>query len=374
MRVIKISLLILMCALATLAHVGSPAVYLDTKAGPYELFFTVQPPAVIPGVAEIGIRVKSEGIRAIDAAPLQMTGPGSTYAPVPETLKRSKTDAQYFTGSIWLMRTGSSQIRFTIHGDEGQVVTSLPLPAIAQRTKTMQASLGGLLFGLMSLLVVGLVSIAGAAVREAPLEAGVQPRQQQIRKGRIAMAAVFVLLIAVIALGDRWWNSAAGDYSKSVYKPLLMQANRKGGSLQLTIRDPGWLTWRKVDDFILDHDHLMHLYAIREPEMDIVFHLHPEMKGSGLFKLQLPDMPAGRYRLYADVVHEDGFAETMSSTLDVPGISGVPLQGDDAVGKGRPLAEVSTTTHPFHVARRLSNGVGEWPRSAPAEATDDIRI
>jgi hypothetical protein len=162
------------------------------------------------------------------------------------------------------------------------------------------------------------------------------------------MTVVFVLLLGVVSMGSKWWNSDAKGYDQNIYKPLVMQPKLlEPGRLQLAITDPGWLEWRKVDDFILDHNHLMHLYAIRDPGMDVVFHLHPEMKGSGMFELHLPDMPAGHYRLYADVVHEDGFAETLSSSLDIPAISGRPLEGDDAVGKTRPLSEVHETTNRF---------------------------
>jgi len=81
----------------------------------------------------------------------------------------------------------------------------------------------------------------------------------------------------------------------------------------------------------------MHLYAIRWPEMDTLFHLHPQPIGAGEFRLALPSMPAGRYRLYADVVHASGFPETLVSELTVPPIHGLPLKGDDAEGKASPV-------------------------------------
>jgi hypothetical protein len=303
--------LAVLAASVAFAHVGSPDAYLDAKAGPYQLFITVQPPAVIPGVAEVQVRAESPGVRSIHAAPLALTGAGAKYAPIADVLKPSKGDAQYFTGSLWLMSSGSDQIRFEVNGDQGQGVVALPLPAIAQRAKTMETGLGIVLFALMSFLVLGLVAISGAAVREAPLEPGAVPPAARIRRSQIVMGAVFVLLVGVVWLGRLWWNNEAGNYGRIIYKPLQMQAALTGNdTLTLKLSDPGWLLWRKVDDFIPDHNHLMHLYLIREPAMDKVYHLHPELKGSGLFELRLPDMAAGKYRLYADVVHEDGFPET----------------------------------------------------------------
>ena len=77
----------------------------------------------------------------------------------------------------------------------------------------------------------------------------------------------------------------------------------------------------------------MHLYAIRMPEMDRVWHLHPTTYATGEFQQALPAMPAGRYALYADVVHANGLPETATATIDVSGSApGRPLQGDDAGG------------------------------------------
>jgi len=80
------------------AHVGSPDVYLEGKAGPYQLFVTVRPPLTIPGVAEIEVRSESPGIRTIRAVPLAITGAGSKFAPIPDPLNASSQDSQFFTG------------------------------------------------------------------------------------------------------------------------------------------------------------------------------------------------------------------------------------------------------------------------------------
>jgi hypothetical protein len=110
-----------------------------------------------------------------------------------------------------------------------------------------------------------------------------------------------------------------------------------GNTLDLKLRDPGWLQARKLDDWIPDHNHLMHLYMIRWPQMDVVFHLHPDPVATGEFQLALPSVPAGEYRLYADVVHAIGFPETIVGTIALPQISGRSLQGDDAEGKASPV-------------------------------------
>src|SRR5947209_20539845 len=88
------------------------------------------------------------------------------------------------------------------------------------------------------------------------------------------------------------------------------------------------LSARAIDDLTPDHNHLMHMYAIRAGGLVAVYHLHPEMTGPGRFRLPLPAMEPGTYQLYADSVHANGFPETMTASVQVPGdLSGRPLSG-----------------------------------------------
>jgi hypothetical protein len=77
--------------------------------------------------------------------------------------------------------------------------------------------------------------------------------------------------------------------------------------------------------------------------MERVWHLHPDMTGSGVFTHRLPPMPQGRYALYADVVHENGLPETMVAEIDLPALAGKALEGDDSAGTGPSLSQASLT-------------------------------
>jgi hypothetical protein len=51
-------------------------------------------------------------------------------------------------------------------------------------------------------------------------------------------------------------------------------------------------------------------------------------------------MPAGNYKLYGDIVHANGFPETLVSTITVPAdMPGSPLGPDDAKGSPQPLSQ-----------------------------------
>ena len=320
------------------AHVGSPDIFYEGNAGPYHLLVTIRPPQVVPGVAEIEIRASNPGVREIRIVPLRITR-GTQYAPVSDIASRSTADPQFFTGSLWLMATGSWQVRITVDGANGSGILSVPVPALATRVLGMDKAMGVLLAALGLLLCAGIVSIAGASVRDAPLAAGETPDRSRRRRARAVMAVAAALLAGALCLGDSWWNSEEGFYRRLVFKPLqLTPTLAPGGKLVLKLADPGWLN-RRTDDLLPDHGHLMHLYVIRRPEMDRVMHLHPERGDAGEFIQQLPDLPAGRYSLYGDIVHANGLAETATGDLDVPAISGRPLTGDDAQAEAPPLSK-----------------------------------
>jgi hypothetical protein len=53
--------------------------------------------------------------------------------------------------------------------------------------------------------------------------------------------------------------------------------------------------------------------------------------------VDLTDMPAGRYQVFADVVDPRGFPWTLVGSIDLPQIAGKPLAGDDSTWSGAPL-------------------------------------
>ena len=102
---------------------------------------------------------------------------------------------------------------------------------------------------------------------------------------------------------------------------------------------------RVLSDFVPDHGHLMHLYMIREPEMDAVYHLHPQEISGSDFRLALPSIKPGEYSLYGDVVHANGFPETVTARVTIPpGLAGRALAGDDAQGSPQPVSQGSLGT------------------------------
>jgi hypothetical protein len=312
------------------AHVGSPDVFLDAAAGPYRLLVAIRPPHAIPGVADVEVRSTTGDVQDVRIVPLPLTGPGAQFAPVPDRAVRSSEDPQLFIGHLWMMTAGAWQVRITATGGRGAGSIAVPVPTLPQSTLAMSVALRALLVALMLTLASGFVAIVSAVVRESRLDAGVAPDARAIRRGRIAGTLAASVAIVVVLLGNSWWAVEASNYGRYVYKPLEGTTTiTADGRLAFALHDPGWIGSRKLDDFVADHDHLMHLFVV-SPALDRFWHLHPAETATGRFEQRLPDMPQGHYELFADLVHATGVSETVVTQLDAPEIHGTALAGDDS--------------------------------------------
>ena len=313
-----------------LAHVGSPDVFVESQAGPYRLLVTVRPPHAIPGIADVEVLATSDDIHDVRIVPLPLTGAGAQFAPVADRAVPAPDSPRLFTGHLWLMSAGAWQVRVTVSGDRGAGTLSVPVPTLPQSTLAMNPIVRAILFALMLLLAAGFVGIVSALAREAGLDPGTAIDRRARLRGRIAGVVAAVVVGGVIYLGNMWWGVEASSYDGYVYKPLVgTPAITADARLRLELKDPGWIGSRRLDDFIPDHGHVMHLFIV-SPSLDRLWHVHPDQAAIGEFTEQLPDMPAGRYDLFADVVHATGVSETVTGEFEAPAMTGAPLSGDDS--------------------------------------------
>jgi hypothetical protein len=328
-------LCLLLCP-AAWSHVGSPDVYYEAMAGPYKLFVTIRTPQMIPGIAQIEVRCLEGAVDEIEIVPLRVIGEGSKTAPPPDRMVRSAEDPQFFTGKLWLMESGSWQVRMGVSGAQGKAQLAVPVAAYAQRTLGMQKTTGVVLAALMAFLTLSLISIFGAAARESQLEPGVEIPPARRSRARVAMVVAAVAVVGILFLGDMWWTSiATANASSKVYKaPPVDVSVVNGNELVLKMGTSPWHEQRKqmqLDAIIPDHGHLMHLFLLRMPEMDEFYHLHPEESGTGTFTGKIPAVEGGSYAVFADIVRESGFPDTMTAKIDLPRKDkGIPLTGDDS--------------------------------------------
>lgn len=343
MKSVFFSLCFFFLSSSNYAHIGSPDIFYEGDAGPYKLQVSIQPPDVVPGTAKIQVQVLNDRITKISLQPIYYQY-GSEGAPQADQATRLQGDEQSFAGELWLMAFGSASVRISLEGGKGTGNTLIPVSAMATATRKMDKSTEIVLIPLGILLFAGLVTIMGVAVSQAITEPGMDVQKEKKKRSNYTMAFFAVFLVGVLFLGKAWWDSVEAKYREYMYKPLYMETKvgeEDRSQLQIELKNRPWLE-RNLSDLVPDHGKLMHLFMVRE-DGQVFAHLHPASLDSSHYSSQLPPLAEGTYYLFADVVHENGLAETMMDSISLAKLKeGVgKIDPDDAwiIGEKGELAE-----------------------------------
>lgn len=291
--------------------------FFDGQAGPHPVRVIVRPPEVIPGVAEITVRLKEGAAETVTMQPVHWRT-GLEGAPPPDVASPVPGDPSLYTAQLWLMIQGS----YTVRAQVGDGVALVPVVMAPTQLKGMQPGMGALLAVLGMFLFAGAVTIVGAAVRESVLAPGEAPDDRRRLRARVVTVLAGVLLALILIGGKRWWDSVEAEERADLYRPFAVEASVRDRTLALDITDTRNRNWSPL---IPDHGKLMHLFLVREPGLDAFAHLHPVPKGTQeRFEVALPALPAGRYRVYGDIVHESGFPQTLTDVVEIPALPAGP--------------------------------------------------
>ena len=347
-RALALAGLVALCS----AHVGSPDVWYEGTAGPYHVVVYVRLPGVIPGIADIDVQV-------VDARPEQVTAVVNLFdasggAPPPDVAQPVGSGGWYAT-RLWIMAPGSNSVTVVVRGGQGTGTVIVPVAAVPSRRLPLRRPLALGLGALALFLFVGIVTIAGAAVREGVLPPGETPSRGRILGARGAMAGSALVVGLLLLGGWTWWDGVDRDFREGMYRPFATAATVMDAgprrTLRLEITDSGWAmrgdsAWlerhgqRAWSPLVTDHGKLMHLFLIRQSDLSAFAHLHPTTADSVHFDTPLPALPAGRYRVFADIVHESGFAKTLVTSVDLAAPT-LPAPGDSAGDDGIYLGSAS---------------------------------
>jgi len=313
----------LFTVVAARAHIGSPAVVFDGAAGPYPIRVVILPPPVVPGRAEINIRLLDEGTAAARVTVLPVNWrAGLDGAPSADEASPVKGEPLLRHAELWLMTSGSYSVHVAVSGARGSGTAIVPVLSVATRRLAMSPLLSGGLALLGVLLFAGAVKLTVAGVRDSVQTDDTPAPPAAQRRAWVAGAIAFVALSGAIYGGKRWWDGEDRNYrNNQLYQPLPMTAKlRAVGDERLLHLQIG----AAHDDrpsrlqLIPDHGKLMHLFLVREGGLDALAHLHPVRTSARAFDVMLPPLPPGTYDLYADMTYETGFAATLTATVDVP--------------------------------------------------------
>jgi hypothetical protein len=360
---------------ACFGHVGSPNVVYEGHAGAYPVRVIVKLPGVVPGLADIHVRVLTNGARRVTVLPAYWRT-GLKGAPSPDECKPVRGETNLFHSELWLMTQGSYSVHVHVEGERGSGAVIVPVASLATQRLEMPPGLGLLLAALGVLLFAGAITI-GAAVHESVLEPGAEPTRRQLRRRRASVAGMTLLLGAGLAGGRAWWNSEDRNHRNNrMHKPTHVEATARvenGLSLLRLNIERGGRGWPPL---VPDHGKLMHVFAVREPALDAFAHLHPVKLDSRTFEAVLPPLPAGKYRLYADVTHESGLAQTLTATVELPGApvetvgsgAGTSSDPDDSWFVGQPKGVGS-------VIRELEGGYTMvWQNAGPLREKSELTL
>ncbi|HEY6226372.1 MAG TPA: hypothetical protein VI282_04540 [Verrucomicrobiae bacterium] len=321
------------------AHVGSPNIFFEGDAGAYPVRVMIRPPRVVPGLAEISVRVKTNGVSKVSVLPARWDT-GRKGAPPPDVAAPVKGETNLFTSQLWLMNSGAYSVFVNVEGAAGAGTAIVPVNSLALSRLDMPGWMAKMFLALGVLLFVSLVALIGSAIREGSLPVGQQIDINRRKLGRLAMGFAIVLASGAVALGNRWWGNVDTRFQEHrLYKPVIASASVRDGSLVL--RAPGQSEQNDFTPLIPEHGKMIHLFLIEKQTGRGFAHLHPA-RGDG-FEAALPPLPRGDYHVYADVTHESGLTETWLSEINLNGKAGsAEPDKDDAFLAGNPSGDKIT--------------------------------
>jgi len=252
------------------------------------------------------------------------------------------------------MNSGAYSILVNAEGPAGAGTTVVPVNSIATARREMPRWFGTMLGVWAAILLIAMVCLVGAAARESVLRPGDAPDRRRIWKGRAAMTIAILVIVAAVSGGKRWWDSVDSDYRDNrLYRADRLNATVETNNSQLVLHLRRAVERGNGRPLVPEHGKLMHAFLVREPALDAFAHLHPTRVDNSNFETTLPPLPAGKYKVFADITHESGLTQTLVSECDLPSPTSPSLTNSDPDDSWCASSEVRASSKQVY---QLTNG------------------
>lgn len=249
-------------------------------------------------------------------------------------LKWKKLAILIYTANPLVQAIGAYRFKITIEGEKGIGILNVPFEVKLNISRSI-SSLN--LVIIASMVVISLSLLIFLAIRMGKI--GSIPKNQTLSRkdhlrGWIAGTGVACLLIVYLSFCYYLAEQQISILKKHVFHsmPIETQLVQKDGEEFLSIKlldkekkgqqDPLIDGFRPLAEYwtsplIPDHGKFMHLFLIQMPDYKVFAHLHPIKIDNHTFLLKIPPLPRGDYALYSDIVHENGFSQTLVNKIEL---------------------------------------------------------
>jgi len=298
--------------------IGHNNVVYEGKAGEIPIRVFVKLPGVVPGLADVSIKVFADDIHKVTIQPNKKDKDRKSKSPPADIAEPIKGEKNMFSTQLWLMDYGSYSLDIRLYQNQNVHRTSIPVNSISSRILDMNQGTSMLLSILLSLLFFGAINIIRVAYKDSTQPPGDQPDREKIIKSYIVTGVSLIILSGILYGGKSWWKTIDTAYRNNIFQTLENKVeildNGKEIFLSIEIVDELWKQGR-ITDIIPDHGKIMHIYLISE-DYESLAHLHPSRTDNNdIFIVKMPPLDFGKYSLFMDITHETGFSHTMINNI-----------------------------------------------------------
>ena len=323
-RAVLSFLIVGLAAGVVFAHVGSPHIYIEDRAGPYPVTVGCEMPPAVPGEATVQVLLDDrKADEPVEVFVREIPPAGDARAPEWTHAKGSAADERFFSAPLPLMVYGLWHAEVKVTGARGEGVVRFPITAKVPVPYAMGHLLAGSLVLLTLILVASLASILIGLGRDADRGAGDVVSPVATRRGvrwALVGSGTFLSFVAMIVYFWAMFHEARAVRTgpaltgqlEVISGPLVAGSPAR---MRLTVFD---IRGQKIANVRSDHDKMLHMAIAKVPGATWFFHIHPTMTQDGVFDFTFTPPEPGKYAYFADVLFGSGEGDTATGIIDVP--------------------------------------------------------